>query len=184
MSAKIEIPKNPSAPFWSLFAINGKEKYFNKLKNTSIKTFDKNFTLDIFDTDDNDISIFQKGAKNSLAQLLDKYFIYIHGKGIHGTFIPSLVGVFKIKINDFKTLLVLVTRNSLVENIPKNHFSYWHFYEFYKANPKKYLRPSLIRLLLLLKMKPYLIERFKTKVLKIIQIIIKLPLKILMISKV
>ena len=130
-------PENPSAPFWSLFAINGKEKYFNKLKNTSIKTFDKNFTLDIFDTDDNDISTFQKGAKNSLAQLLDKYFIYIHGKGIHGTFIPSLVGVFKIKINDFKTLLVLVTRNSLVENIPKNHFSYWQLLRILQGKPQK-----------------------------------------------
>ena len=95
------------------------------LKNTSIKTYDKNFTLDIFDTDDNDISAFEKGTNNILANLLDKYFIYIHGKGINGTFIPSLVGVFKIKINDFKTLLILVTKNSLVENVPKESFSYW-----------------------------------------------------------
>ena len=130
-------PENPTSNFWSLLASNGKEQYFNKLKNTSIKTFDKNFTLDIFDTDDNDISVLEKGTNNSLAQLLDKYFIYIHGKGINGTFIPSLVGVFKIKINDFKTLLILVTKNSLVENVPKEHFSYWQLLRILKGKPQK-----------------------------------------------
>ena len=130
-------PENPTANFWSLLASNGKEQYFNKLKNTSIKTYDKNFTLDIFDTDDNDISAFEKGTNNILANLLDKYFIYIHGKGINGTFIPSLVGVFKIKINDFKTLLILVTKNSLVENVPKEHFSYWQLLRILKGKPQK-----------------------------------------------
>ena len=135
--AKNRNPENPAANFWSLLASNGKEQYFNKLKNTSIKTYDKNFTLDIFDTDDNEINVFEKGTNNSLAQLLDKYFTYIHGKGINGTFIPSLVGVFKIKINDFKTLLVLVTRNSLVENVPKSHFSYWQLLRILKGRPQK-----------------------------------------------
>jgi hypothetical protein len=135
--AKNRNPENPAANFWSLLASNGKEQYFNKLKNTSIKTYDKNFTLDIFDTDDNEINVFEKGTNNSLAQLLDKYFTYIHGKGINGTFIPSLVGVFKIKINDFKTLLVLVTRNSLVENVPKSHFSYWQLLRILKGRPEK-----------------------------------------------
>ena len=130
-------PENPTANFWSLLASNGKEQYFNKLKNTSIKTYDKNFTLDIFDTDDNDISAFEKGTNNILANLLDKYFIYIHGKGINGTFIPSLVGVFKIKINDFKTLLILVTKNSLVENVPKESFSYWQLLRILKGKPQK-----------------------------------------------
>ena len=101
------------------------------------KTYDKNITLDIFDTDEDDINIFRKGANNSLAQLLDQYFTYIHGKGVNGTFIPSLIGVFTIKINDFKTLLVLVTRNSLVENVPKNHFSYWQLLRILKGKPQK-----------------------------------------------
>jgi hypothetical protein len=45
--------------------------------------------------------------------------------------------VFKIKINDFKTLLVLVTRNSLVENVPKSHFSYWQLLRILKGKPQK-----------------------------------------------
>lgn len=130
-------PENPRANYWSLLASNGKEQYFNKLRNTSIKTFDKNFILDIFDTDDGDINFFEKGINNSLAQLLDKYFTYIHGKGVNGTFIPSLVGIFKIKINNFKTLLIFITKNSIVENAPKSFFSYWQLLRILKGKPQK-----------------------------------------------
>ena len=135
--AKNRNPDNPNSTFWSLLASNGKEQYFNKMKNTSIKTYDKNFTLDIFDTDNGEINFFEKGDNGSLAQLLDKYFTYIHGKGVNGTFIPSLVGVFKIKINTFKTLLVFITRNSLVENVPRNSFSRWQLLRILKGKPQK-----------------------------------------------
>ena len=128
---------NPSSFYWSLTASNGKEEYFNKLKNTCIKTFDKNFNLDIFDCNDDEIIIKNKGKSSDISILLDKYFTYIHGKGINGTFIPSLVGVFKVKINNFKTLLVFVTRNSLVENIPKNFFTYWQLIRFLNDKPLK-----------------------------------------------
>ena len=136
-NAKNKNIDNPNSYYWSLFASNGKEEYFNKLKNTSIKTHDKNFTLDIFDSDDEEISFTDKGKNNSLSILLDKYFTYIHGKGINGTFIPSLVGVFKIKINEFKTLLIFITRYSLVENVPKNYFTYWQLIRFLKQKPQK-----------------------------------------------
>ncbi len=126
-----------SQKFASLLASNSKEKQFTNMKNTSIKTFDKNFTLDIFDTNDEEINFSDKQKNNELAVLLDKYFTYIHGKGINGTFIPSLVGVFKIKINEFKTLLVFITRNSLVENIPKNFFTYWQLIRFLNDKPQK-----------------------------------------------
>ena len=129
--------ENPNATFWSLLSWNGKEQYFTKMTNTSIKTYDKNFILDIFDTDDGEINLFERGANNTLAQLLDQYFIYVHGKGVNGTFIPALVGVFTIKINDFKTLLVLVTKNSLVDNVPRNHFSYWQLLRILKGKPQK-----------------------------------------------
>ena len=130
-------PENPNATYWSLLASNAKEQYFNKMKNTSIKTYDKKFTIDIFDTDNGEISFFEKGDNGALAQLLDKYFTYIHGKGINGTFIPSLVGVFKIRINNFKTLLAFITKNSLVENAPKSNFSHWQLLRILKGKPQK-----------------------------------------------
>ena len=128
---------NPNSNFSSLFASNAKEELFNKLRNTSIKTYDKKFTLDIFDTDDGDLNLGARGKNGNLANLLNQYFIYLHSKGINGTFIPSLIGVFKIKINEFKTLLVLVTRNSLVENIPQNFFTYWQLIKFLNDKPQK-----------------------------------------------
>jgi len=135
--AKNRNPDNPNATFWSLTAKNGNEQYFNKMTSTSFKTYDKNFTIDLFDTDFNDISIFEKGDNNILAHLLDKYFTYVHGKGINGTFIPSLLGVFKIKINQFKPLLIFITRNSLVENAPKDSFSSWQLLRILKGKPQK-----------------------------------------------
>ena len=127
---------NANNYFWSLTASNGKEQYFNKLKNTTFKTYDKNFNLDIFDSNDDEI-IIKKGKSSEISLLIDKYFTYIHGKGINGTFIPSLVGIFKVKINNFKTLLVFITRNSLVENAPKNFFTYWQLVRFLNNQPEK-----------------------------------------------
>ena len=121
---------NPNSFYYSLLASNGKEEYFSKLKNTSIKTYDKKFTLDIFVTDDGELN-------DSMSQLLDTYFAYINGKGINGTFIPLLVGVFKIKINNFKSLLVLVTKNSFVDNTPKSFYTYWQLIRFMNDKPQK-----------------------------------------------
>ena len=135
--AKNRNPDNPNAFYWSLLASNGKEEYFNKLKNTSLKTFDKYFTLDIFDSNDKEINFFEGQKNTDMATLLDKYFTYIHGKGLNGTFIPLLVGVFKIKINNFKTLLVFITRNSLVENVPKSFYTYWQLLRFLPDKPQK-----------------------------------------------
>ena len=129
--AKNKNPDNPNANYWSLFASNAKEQYFNKMKNTSIKTFDKQFTIDLFDTDNGELNFSEKGDNSILAQLLDQYFTYIHGKGINGTFIPSLVGVFKIKI------IVFITKNSLVENAINNNYSHWQLLRIMKGKPQK-----------------------------------------------
>ena len=126
----------PNATYWSLLASNGKEEYFNKLKSTSIKTYDKNYNIDIYDTNDDEINYIEK-KNTGMSLILEKYFNYIHGKGINGTFLPTLIGVFKIKINNFKTLLLFVSRNSLVENAPKNFFTYWQLVRFLNDAPQK-----------------------------------------------
>ena len=136
MTGKNKITENPNSSYLSLLAENGKTEYFNKLKNTNIKTYDKKFNLDIYDSDEQEIYYIEKGKNSDLAILIDQYLTYIHGKG-NGTFIPSLLGVFKVKINDFKTLLVFVTKNSIVENIPKNFYTYWQLIRFLSEKPKK-----------------------------------------------
>ena len=128
---------NPNSTFWSLTASNGKEEYFSKLRNTCFKTYDKNFNIDIFDSNDEEIVLKEKGKSNDISVLIDKYFTYVQAKGVNGTFIPSLVGIFKVKINSFQTLLVFITRNSLVENAPKNFFTYWQLIRFLIDKPQK-----------------------------------------------
>jgi hypothetical protein len=70
--------------------------------------------------------------------LIKKYFDYIqNGKGKTGTFLPELIGIFKIKINDFKTMLLYVSRNSIVNNVPRNFYTYWQLLRFDKIKPEK-----------------------------------------------
>lgn len=134
--AKKEDKDNPNN-FWSLISANAKEEYFRNMKNVSFKTYDKNFNFDFFETDDGDISENNKSNKD-IAKMIDQYFDYIQeGKGRTGTFLPELIGIFKIKINNFDTMLVYVSRNVIVQNMPKNFYTYWQLLRFDKIKPDK-----------------------------------------------
>ena len=136
IAAKKEDNDNPNN-FWSLTSANAKEEYFKNQKNLSFKSYDKNFTFDFFETDDDNISVKNKSTKN-IALLIKRYFDYIqNGKGKTGTFLPELIGIFKIKINDFKTMLLYVSRNSIVNNVPRNFYTYWQLLRFDKIKPEK-----------------------------------------------
>ena len=137
LSNKKRVVNGQNDYYCSLLAANGKEEYFKSLNNTSFKTFDKNYTLDIFDSDDEEISPNSKGTNKELSNLLDKYFTYVLAKGIKGTFVPPLLGVFKVKINDFKTFLVFVTKNTMIEYEQKNFFTYWQMVRFLGKKPEK-----------------------------------------------
>ena len=106
-------------------------------ENLSFKSYDKNFTFDFFETDDDNISVKNKSTKN-IALLIKRYFDYIqNGKGKTGTFLPELVGIFKITINNFETMLLYVSRNSIVNNVPRNFYTYWQLLRFDKIKPEK-----------------------------------------------
>ena len=123
--------------YWSLTANNAKEEYFKNLKNVSFKSYDKNFILDFFETNDGEISQNNKSNKD-VANMIIQYFKYIqNGKGQTGSFLPILIGIFKIKINHFKTMLVFVSRNSLVQNVPKKFYTYWQLLLFDRKKPIK-----------------------------------------------
>jgi hypothetical protein len=67
---------------------------------------------------------------NDLDSLLERYFIHI--SNTTNTFLPILLGVFLIKINNFKPLLFIISKNSLVENLQNDTFSYWQLVRFNK----------------------------------------------------
>ena len=123
--------------FWSLTSVNAKEEYFKNIKNISFKSYDKKFNIDFFETEYEEISSNNNSNKH-IANMIKEYFRYMqNGKGQTGSFLPVLIGIFKIKINNFNTILAFVSRNTLVQNIPKNFFTYWQLLRFDKKKPKK-----------------------------------------------
>ena len=128
---------NNYLPYHSILSCNAKEEFFLHLRNMSIKTFDKQLTFDIFESNDDDINIEINNSNKKIAVMLDKYFNYIKGVGVSGTFLPIVLGVFKVKINSFKTMLIYITCNSLIENSPSNNYSYWQLIRFSSKDAKK-----------------------------------------------
>ena len=131
--------------YWSLTAANAKDEYFKNIKNISFRSYDRNINLDLFITNDEDISLSNKSNKN-IAKMIQRYFNYIqNGKGQTGSFLPIVIGIFKVKINDFSTILVYMSRNILAQNVPKQLFSYWQLVKFDSEKPNKITSSKLNR---------------------------------------
>ena len=123
--------------YLSIISSNAKEEYFKNLSNLSIKTYDRQLSLDIYETNDKEISLNIQNKNRNIANILDKYFNYIKARGFTGTFLPYLLGIFKVKINNFNTMLIYVSCNSFVENVPRNTFTYWQMIRFSNDQIKK-----------------------------------------------
>ena len=124
--------EGPPCNYYSLTIANAKESYFVNLNNICFKTFDKKYSLEMFETNDeiNKLEINSSYEKNNISDLIDKYFVYLQSKGINNTFLPLILGIFKIKINDFKPLLIIITDNSIVENVPIQNYTNWQLIRF------------------------------------------------------
>ena len=116
----------------SLTVANAKESNFINLNNICFKTFDKKYSLEMFETNDkiNKLEINSSNRKNNISDLIDKYFLYLQLAGINNTFLPIILGIFKITINDFKPLLIIITDNSIVENVPIQNYTNWQLIRF------------------------------------------------------
>ena len=130
---------NNYLPYHSILACNAKEEYFLHLKNMSIKSYDKHLIFDIFESnDDEDISLDSKNSTNiKIAKMINRYFDYIKGVGVSVTFLPIVLGIFKVKINSFKSMLIYLSCNSLLENSPSSSYSLWQLIRFSLNNVKK-----------------------------------------------
>ena len=123
----------PPCNYYSLTASNEKEIYIKNLNIISFKTFDKRYKLEIFETCEeiNEMTISsKKNNNNNISELINKYFEYLDKKGINNTFLPLILGIFKIKINNFKSLLVIITDNSIIENSSVKNYTNWQLIRF------------------------------------------------------
>ena len=118
--------------YYSLTVANAKESYFINLNNICFKTYDKKYSLEMFETNDenNKLEIKSSHKKDNISDLIDKYFLYLQSVGINNTFLPIILGIFKIKINDLKSLLIIITDNSIVENVPIQNYTNWQLIRF------------------------------------------------------
>ena len=131
LKRNVDDSKIEDKKYVSLTSSNVKEEYFKNLKKVSFKSRDKYFNFEFFETKDGSLS-------NYKVDILNNYFDYIqNGKGKTGSFLPKVIGIFKIKINDFNPVLLYISKNFLVDNIPNNFFTFWQLINFDIEKPKK-----------------------------------------------
>lgn len=110
-----------SHKFISLLSKNAKDKqFFKSMNNFTIKTYDKKLLIEIHNG-----NILDQKMNN----LLDKYFQYLTEKK-EKTFIPILVGVFKIKINSFRPVVLFISMNPFIEDVPDGFYNFWQLMKF------------------------------------------------------
>ena len=106
----------------SLLDKNCKEVQFTSQKSLIIRTLDKQYGLEF--VDDN----FYKNTT-----FFKKYIKHLRRE--KNSFIPSILGIFKIKINNFKEINFIIVKNNFVEEFPKDLFNYWQILRI--SNNKK-----------------------------------------------
>jgi hypothetical protein len=109
---------NPSSAIWSsLLNKNSKEDYFKKQKKLLLSTYDRLYSFEICGEE----SIFNK--ESSAKKFLKKYFRHMERN--NKTFLPLILGVFKIQVNDFQELTIILTKNIIIQEDPKEYYNYW-----------------------------------------------------------
>ena len=106
----------------SLLMTNSKKIFFKKLNNLIIKTYDNRLLIELH----TDIKI--KNNSN-FEELLSDYFNYLNYSNLN-TFLCVLIGIFKIEINNLKEILIFVSKNPFIENVPSNFYNYWELMQF------------------------------------------------------
>ena len=118
-----------SHKFLSLLMTNSKKIFFKKLNNLIIKTYDNKLLIELH----TDIKI-----NSNFEDLLQNYFYHLNYSNIN-TFLCVLIGVFKVQINNLKEILIFVSKNSFIENIPRDFYNYWELMQF-NIDKKKFVK--------------------------------------------
>ena len=109
-----------SHKFLSLLMTNSKRIFFKNINNLIISTYDSKFLIELH----SDIKL-----TDTFNNLLKNCFHYLNYSNVN-SFLCALLGVFRIKINNFNEIVIFVSKNTLIENIPNNYFNYWKIMSF------------------------------------------------------
>jgi len=127
----------------SLLDKNCKESLFSSQKSLSIKTLDKQYSIEF--VEDN----FHKNIA-----FFKKYFKFLRKE--KNTFIPSMLGIFKIKVNKFREISFIITKNNFLEEFPKDLFNSWQILRISPQDRIELVSSSKERQSLLIAEKPVL----------------------------
>ncbi len=106
----------------SLLMTNSKKIFFKQLNNLIIKTYDNKLLIELH----TDIKV---DNNDQFKTLMKKYFNHLNYSNIN-TFLCVLLGVFKIQINHLKEILIFVSKNPFIENVPRVFYNYWELMRF------------------------------------------------------
>ena len=127
---KYEIIKSLlSHKFLSLLMTNSKRIFFKNSNNLIISTYDSKLLIELH----TDIKI-----TNGFNNLLKRFFNYSNNGNLN-SFLCVLLGVFRIKINNFKEIVVFISQNPLIEKIPSDYYNYWEIRKF-DSKIKKFIK--------------------------------------------
>lgn len=119
---------NGFGSYLSLIGHNASDQSFKSMQAFSLKSYDKDYVIEYYN------QLFDR-KNEKLNDVMIKYFAYI--KEANGSFLPLVVGVIELKINSFGTMLLIISRNPIVENSPKIFYNYWQLIRFGEANFEK-----------------------------------------------
>ena len=102
----------------SLLIKNILEENFNQMKGLSLKTTDKRLYIDILSNHNNKIK------QDKLKLFINDYLDYINEN--NDSFLPIILGVFNVKVNNFNELIFILSSNSLNQNTPINNINTYY----------------------------------------------------------
>lgn len=121
----------------SLLIKNCKEDFFNKQRGLNFNSYDNLLNFEI-------TSMERFNSDN-----INAYLDYI--KKNQMSFLPIVLGVYKIKLNSWKEFVLIVTKNILTEDIPREYFNYWQLIRLEEDNKLSKITSSKDRVSFLIK---------------------------------
>lgn len=105
-----------------LISKNSKEPKFRDFRSFTLKTNDKRVLISVYEDFLSDVRDNPK---------IEEYIGYIAKEN---TFLPNTFGIFKVKINSFAPFILMISRNNILEWMPKDQCNYWQLMRYSYLN--------------------------------------------------
>lgn len=107
----------------SLLYLNERDDRLGKSKTLSLNTIDNIFCIHILTSSEID----ENDPKNKLNIMIIEYLSYLNKTKMNKSrsFLPFIIGIYKINVNPYKEIAIIITNNPIVESSPEMIYNYW-----------------------------------------------------------